>query len=88
MKKGARLGPHSGSELGADFTPWTQAAYAESMAVDDDESEAEAEVEEGLALHLGFNLSGSACGSSSTGWRGQCGSVPMVTGVHLRTLMG
>ena len=31
-KKSAGLGPHSGSELGADFTPWTPAAYAESMA--------------------------------------------------------
>ena len=26
------MGPHSGSELGADFTSWTPAAYAESMA--------------------------------------------------------
>ena len=36
-----------------DFNPWTRAAYAESMAVDDDESEseseAEAEVEESAA---------------------------------------
>ena len=45
------LGPHSGSELGADFTPWTPAAYAESMAGAYDveseaESEAVAEVEE------------------------------------------
>ena len=31
--KNAGLGPHSGSELGADFNPWTPAAYAESMAV-------------------------------------------------------
>ena len=37
------LGPHSGSELGADFNPWTPAAYAESMAGADDESEAESE---------------------------------------------
>ena len=51
-----RLGPHSGSELGADFNPWTPASYAESMAVDDDESEAEseseAEVEEGAATRF------------------------------------
>ena len=50
------MGPHSGSELGADFNPWTPAAYAESMAVDDDESEAEAEaeaeVEEGAATRI------------------------------------
>ena len=39
-EKSARLGPHAGSELSADFTPWTPAAYAESMAVDDYESEA------------------------------------------------
>ena len=30
--KSAELGPHSGSQLGADFTSWTLAAYAESMA--------------------------------------------------------
>ena len=56
MKKSAGLGPHSGSELGADFTPWTPAAYAESMAFDDDESEAEseseAEVEEGAVTRF------------------------------------
>ena len=50
-EKSAGWGPHSGSELGADFTPWTPAAYAESMAFDDDESvaesESEAEVEDG-----------------------------------------
>ena len=34
LKKSAGLGPHSGSELGAGFTPWTPAAYAESMAID------------------------------------------------------
>ena len=45
MKKSARLGPHSGSELGADFNPWTPAAYAESMAGADDESEVESESE-------------------------------------------
>ena len=56
LKKSAGLGPHSGSELGADFTPWTRAAYAESMAIDDDESEAEseseAEVEDGAATRF------------------------------------
>ena len=38
-KKSAGLGPHSGSELGADFHPWTPAAYAESVAGADDESQ-------------------------------------------------
>ena len=56
MKKSAGLGPHSGSELGADFNPWTPAAYAESMVGADDESEAEseaeAEVEEGEATRF------------------------------------
>ena len=50
------MGPHSGSELGADFTPWTPAVYAESMVIDDDESEAEseseAEVEEGAVTRF------------------------------------
>ena len=36
VEKSAGLGPHSRSELGADFAPWTQAADAESMAIDDD----------------------------------------------------
>ena len=51
IKKCAGFGPHSGSELGADFNPWTPAAYAESMAGADDEFEAEseAEVEENVA---------------------------------------
>ena len=43
LKKSAGLGPHSGSELGADFTPWTPAAYAESLAIDDDKSESESD---------------------------------------------
>ena len=61
-EKSAGLGPHSGSELGANFNPWTPAACAESMAVDDDESEveseSEAEVEEGAATRFaaGFRL--------------------------------
>ena len=36
-KKSAGLGPHSGSELGADFNPWTPAAYADSMVLEEDE---------------------------------------------------
>ena len=44
-EKKCGLGPHSGSELGADFFPWTPAAYAESMAGADDENESESEVE-------------------------------------------
>ena len=51
LKKSAGYGPHSGSELGADFTPWTPAAYAESMEgafdVAVEESEAAVVVEEG-----------------------------------------
>ena len=31
-EKSAEEGPHSGSELGADFTPWTPAAYDAPMA--------------------------------------------------------
>ena len=50
------VGPHSGSELGADFTSWTPAAYAESMAIDDDECEveleSEVEVEEGAVTRF------------------------------------
>ena len=51
LKKSAGYGPHSGSELGADFTPWTPAANAESMEgaydVAVEESEAAVVVEEG-----------------------------------------
>ena len=50
IQKSSRLGPHSGSELGADFHPWTPAAYADSMALEEDEldtgSELESEPEE------------------------------------------
>ena len=50
-EKSAGWGPHSGSELGADFTPWTPSAYAESMKdaydVAVEESEAAVVVEEG-----------------------------------------
>ena len=54
-QKSARLGPRSGSELGADFNAWTPAADAESMAVDDDESETESdsEVEEDALTRFG-----------------------------------
>ena len=51
-RQSAGLGPHSGSELGADFNPWTPAAYAESMAGADDESESESVVEEGAATRF------------------------------------
>ena len=33
-KKSAGLGPHSGSELGADFAPWTPAAYGAPMVAE------------------------------------------------------
>ena len=86
------LGPHSGSELGADFNPWTPAAYAESMAGADDEfeaeAEAEAEVEEDAATRFaaGFRpKGGSARGSSSTSWGGQCGGVPTAIGAPSHT---
>ena len=39
IQKSGGLGPRSGSELGADFNPWTPAAYAGSMTLKDDESE-------------------------------------------------
>ena len=46
------MGPHSG----ADFNPWTPAAYAGSMAVEEDElgmeSESEVEVEEGAEIRF------------------------------------
>ena len=42
-KKSAGLGPHSGSELGADFNPWTLAAYVGSMVLEEDELEMESE---------------------------------------------
>ena len=35
--KSARLGPHSGSELGVHFLPWTPAAFADSIALEEDE---------------------------------------------------
>ena len=48
IQKSARLGPHSGSELAADFTPWTPAACGVPMVPEEDESEPvlEAEFEE------------------------------------------
>ena len=53
-KNSAGFGPHSGSELGADFNPWTPAATAESMAGagDEFEAESEAEVEEGAVTRF------------------------------------
>ena len=80
-----------GSELGADFNPWTPAAYAEHMAGADDEfeaeSEAEAEVEEDAETRFaaGFRPMGSACSSSRTSWDGQCGGVPMAIGAPSHT---
>ena len=44
----AGLGPHSGSELGADFNPWTPAAYADPMALEEDELETGSELESEL----------------------------------------
>ena len=44
-QKSARLGPRSGSELGADFNPWTPAAYADSVVLKEDELESESESE-------------------------------------------
>ena len=38
-KTSARLGPRSGSELAADFTPWTPAACGVSMVPEEDEPE-------------------------------------------------
>ena len=61
-QKSARLGPHSGSELGADFDPWTPAAYADSVVLEEDELETESEsgsqVEEdaGTRCGAGFRL--------------------------------
>ena len=56
-QKSARLGPHSGSELGADFNPRTPAAYGDSTALEDDESESGSgsgsEVEEDAANEEG-----------------------------------
>ena len=82
-EKSAGWGPHSGSELGADFTPWTPAAYAESMAFDDDESVAESEsaveVEDAAArLAAGFRPK-RVCTRVGVCLRRQ---------VHLRPLMG
>ena len=83
------LGPHSGSELGADFIPWTPPAYAESMSGADDESEAEAEsvvvVEEGAATRF---AAGFRPLRVCTRFLERVGGVPMVTGAPSRTLMG
>ena len=56
------MGPHSGSELGADFNPWTPAANAGSMVLEEDElgmeSESELEPEEDVVTRFadGFRL--------------------------------
>ena len=90
IKKSAGLGPHSGSELGADFNPWTPAAYAGSMALEDDElgmeSESELEPEEDV-------VTGFANGFRPTRVRtrflelhiGPCGEVPTATGAPLHS---
>ena len=39
------LGPHSGSELGADFDPWAPSAYADPLALEEDELETGSESE-------------------------------------------
>ena len=91
VRKKCGVGPHSGSELGADFALWTPAAYAESRAGAYDvvaQSEAVAvpvaavEVEDAAArLAAGFPAqNGSACSSSSTSWDGPGGGVPTATG--------
>ena len=63
-EKSAWLGPHSGSELGADFTPWTPAAYAKS-----------GRLRRGGGVGGGGGDcgggGGGACSSSSTSWDGQ-----------------
>ena len=79
-----------GRNWGADFNPWTLAAFAESMAFDDDESEAEVGGGGGgrcsdSLCRLAFGLCGSACGSSNTRWGGQCGCVPMAIGAPSHT---
>ena len=59
-QKSARLGPHSGSELGADFNPWTPAACGDSMALEEDEletgSESESEAEEDAGTRFGAGI--------------------------------
>ena len=59
-QKSARLGPHSGSELGADFNPRTPAACGDSMALEEDEletgSESESEVEEDAGTRFGAGI--------------------------------
>ena len=91
-KKSAGLGPHSGSELGADFNPWIPAAYAESMAGAYDVAVEESEAAGWwwrrvlrLALQLAFSQCGSARVSSSTSWDGPCGRVPTAIGALSHT---
>ena len=73
-QKSARLGPHSGSELGADFNPWTLAAFADSIVLEEDELETESEsgfrplrvCMRFLELHMGRPVRGCACGDRCT----------------------
>ena len=51
-KKSAGLGRHSRSELGADFNPWTPAAYAGSMVLEEDELGMESEPEEDVVTRF------------------------------------
>ena len=85
IKKSAGLGPHSGSELGADFNPWTPAAYAGSMVLEEDElgwsrsrSRSRRRTSRLAGLHA---VPGAPHGSARTG-------VCLRRQVHLRTLMG
>ena len=60
LKKSAGLGPHSGSELGPDFTPWTPAAYGPPMVA---EPLTVAELED-----LGIWVDNSAAGGPGRRW--------------------
>ena len=73
IKKSAGLGPHSGSELGADCNPWTPAAYSDSMVLEEDELW----MESVTRFADGFGFCESACGSWSSTWVRPYGGVPM-----------
>ena len=47
-------GPHLGSELGADFNPWTPASYAGSMVLEEDELGTESEPDVETRFAAGF----------------------------------
>ena len=88
IKKSALLGPHSGSELGADFNPWTLAAHARSMVLEEDELGMESEEDVVTRFAVGFRpyaslhaVLGAPHGSARAG-------VCLRRQVHLRTLMG